>query len=104
MSGRRLTGAAVWVAGLGATATVLQWTGRNGLAAPPLTKPGQWAGWLDARDPIVAAFSVLRLVALGGLWYLALVTLVGALLRMVGAASLVRVTDRLTIGPVRCFI
>jgi len=71
------------------------------LAAPSLTEPGRWAAWLEARDPIVAAFSILRLVAHGGLWYLAVATLVGLLLRMVGAASLVRVADRLTIGPVR---
>ncbi len=101
MSGGRCTRAVVWVAGLGAAATVLQWTGRGALAAPSLTEPGRWADWLEARDPIVAAFGILRLVALGGLWYLAIVTLVGALLRMVGAASLVRITDRLTIGPVR---
>ncbi len=101
MSGGRCTRAGVWVAGLGAAATVLQWTGRGALAAPSLTEPGRWADWLEARDPIVAAFGILRLVALGGLWYLAIVTLVGALLRMVGAASLVRITDRLTIGPVR---
>lgn len=101
MSGRRLAGAAVWVAGLAAAATVLQWAGRSGLTPPPLTEPGRWVDWLEARDPIVASFSVLRLVALAGLWYLAIVTLVGALLRVVGAVYLVRVTDRLTIGPVR---
>lgn len=101
MTGWRWTRAVAWVAALGAAATVLRWTGRGALAAPSLTAPGRWADWLEARDPIVAAFGILRLVALGGLWYLAIVTLVGALLRMVGAASLVRVTDRLTIGPVR---
>jgi nucleoid-associated protein YgaU len=101
MSGRRCPKAVAWVAGLGAAAAVLQWTGGGELAAPSLTEPGRWADWLEARDPIVAAFGILRLVALGGLWYLAIVTLVGASLRMLGAASLVRVTDRLTIGPVR---
>ncbi len=101
MSGGRCRRAVVWVAGLGAAAAVLQWTGRGALAAPSLTEPGRWAYWLEARDPIVAAFGILRLVALGGLWYLVLVTLLGAVLRMVGAAPLVRVADRLTIGPVR---
>ena len=101
MSGGRCTRAVVWVAGLSAAAAVLQWTGQGGLAAPSLTEPGGWADWLEARDPIVAAFAILRLLALGGLWYLVIVTLLGAWLRMVGAASLVRITDRLTIGPVR---
>ena len=101
MTRGRWTRAIVWVVSLGAAAALLQWTGRGVLAAPSLTEPDRWADWLEARDPIVAAFGVLRLVALGGLWYLAIVTVVGALLRMVGAASLVRITDRLTIGPVR---
>lgn len=96
----RLPGAA-WVIGLGATAVALQWAGHGALAGPPLLDPGQWAGWLEKRDPIVAAFSLLRIAALGGLWYVAAVTAVGALLRIAGAASLVRVADRVTIGPVR---
>ena len=98
---RRLGAAALGVGGLGAAALALQWAGHGPLAAPPLTEPAQWAAWLDGRDPLVAAFSILRILALGGLWYLGAVTLLGAGLRAVGAASLVRVTDRVTIGPVR---
>lgn len=102
-SGRagRLVPAALWLAGLAAAMGVLQWAGRGALAAPPLSDPGRWAGWLEARDPLVAAFGLLRVVTLGGIWYVALATLVGVLLRMAGAASLVRLTDRVTIGPVR---
>ncbi len=98
---KRLGAAALWVGGLGAAAVALQWAGGGALAAPPLTEPGRWAAWLDGRDPLVAAFSLLRLVALGGLWYLVAVTVLGAGLRAAGAASLVRVTDRFTVGPVR---
>ena len=98
---KRLAVASLWVAGLGAAAVALHWAGAGPLAAPPLTQPGRWAAWLDGRDPLVAAFSLLRLAALGGLWYLAAVTVVGAGLRAAGARRLVRVTDRLTIGPVR---
>ena len=101
MSRRRWIGATLWVVGLGVAAAVLQWAGRGVLATPALTDPHRWGDWLQSRDPIVAAFSVLRLFALGGLWYVVIATVVGALLRMVGAASLVHVTDRLTIGPVR---
>ena len=101
MTRSRFAGMVVWVAGLGAAAWLLHWAGNGVLAAPPLTEPRRWAEWLEARDPIVAAFSLLRVVALGGLWYVAIATMVGAVLRMVGAASLVRVTDRVTIGPVR---
>lgn len=101
MSGRRRAGALFWVAALAAAAITLQWAGRGQLAAPPLTDPGRWPAWLDGRDPMIAAFSLLRVAALGGLWYVAGVTLLGAVVRAAGAASLVRVTDRFTIGPVR---
>jgi nucleoid-associated protein YgaU len=98
---RRLVVPSLWVAGLGAAAAALHWAGAGPLAGPPLTEPARWAAWLDGRDPLVAAFGVLRLVALGGLWYLAAVTLVGAALRAAGAVRLVRIADRLTVGPVR---
>jgi hypothetical protein len=98
---RRLGTAVLWMGGLGAAALALQWAGRGPLAAPPLTEPAQWPAWLDGRDPLIAAFSILRIVALGGLWYLVAVSLLGAGLRAAGAASLIRVTDRFTIGPVR---
>ena len=28
--------------------------------APPLTEPGRWAAWLEGRDPVIAAFGLLR--------------------------------------------
>jgi hypothetical protein len=98
---RRLGAAALWVGGLAAAALALQWAGHGPLAAPPLSEPARWAAWIEGRDPLVAAFSILRILALGGLWYLGAVTLLGTGLRAAGAASLVRVTDRFTIGPVR---
>jgi hypothetical protein len=101
VSGRRLFGAAVWLAGLAAAAVALRWAGHGALAAPPLTEPDRWAAWLEGRDPVLVAFSVLRLVALGALWYLAAITLLGAVVRLAGAGSLVRLTDRVTVAPVR---
>lgn len=101
MRGRRLAGGTLWVCGLVAAAVVLEWAGHGALAPPPLTAPGRWWAWIDGRDPVLAAFSLLRLVALGGVWYLAGVSGLGALLRMAGAVSLVRFADRVTIGPVR---
>ena len=70
------------------------WAGHGALAAPPLTEPGRWPAWLDGRDPVMAAFGLLRVVALASRWYLAGVTLLGAVLRLAGAGSLVRLTDR----------
>jgi hypothetical protein len=98
---RRLAAASLWVGGLGVTGAALQWSGGGALAPPPLTEPGHWPAWLDGRDPVMAAFSLLRLVALGGLWYLVAVTVLGAGLRAAGAARLVGVADRFTVGPVR---
>ena len=98
---RRLAVAGVWVGALGAAAVALRWTGRGLLAAPPLTEPHRWAAWLDRRDPIVAAFSLLRLVAVAALWYLVVVTAIGVAARLIGAASVVRLADRFTVAPVR---
>jgi hypothetical protein len=98
---RRLVGATGLLVGLGATAVALQWAGQGALAAPPLTEPGRWAEWLGGRDPVLAAFSLLRVVALGSLWYLAGVTLLGAVVRLAGAGKLLRLTDRVTVAPVR---
>ena len=98
--GRRLA-AAAWLLGLAVIAAALHATGGGPLAAPPLTDPGRWGAWLDGRPPLVAAFSLVRLAAIAGLWYVVLATSVGGALRLVRAASLVRVADRFTIGPVR---
>ena len=101
MSRRRLLGPTIWLAALAAAAVALQWAGHGALAAPPLTAPEHWATWLESRDPVLAAFSLLRLFALGCLWYLVGVTLLGALVRLAGAGALVRLTDRVTVAPVR---
>jgi nucleoid-associated protein YgaU len=101
MRRRQLVVAVGWALALSAVAVALQWAGRGPLAAPPLTDPGRWGAWLDGRTPVVAAFAVLRLLAVGALWYVVVAAFVGAVLRLVGAASLVRVADRFTIGPVR---
>jgi nucleoid-associated protein YgaU len=101
MRTRRLAAAVGWVGGLALAAYVLRWAGRGALATPPLGQPDQWAGWLEEKGPLAAGFACLRLVAEAGLWYVVVVTFVGTLLRLVGAASMVRVADRLTIGPVR---
>jgi nucleoid-associated protein YgaU len=98
---RRLVAATAWMLALAVAAVALQWAGRGPLTAPPLTDPGRWPAWLDGRDPVEAAFGILRVFALVALWYLVLAAAVGAVLRMVGAASLVGVADRLTIAPVR---
>ena len=98
-----------WVGVLGAAAAVLQLAGAA-LPSPPLTSPSRWSDWLAGRDPVVIAFSVLRLLALAVAWYSLAVTVAGALARLLGAADVptghrVRATqaglDRLTLPPLR---
>lgn len=75
--------------------------GRGPMAAPPVTDPGAWGDWAAARDPLVAAVAVLRLVVLALAWYLVGVTTVGLVARLLRAARLVRVADALTVPMVR---
>lgn len=97
----RLGAIAGWALVLGSVAVALQLSGRGALASPPLADPARWAGWLDGRDPVVAAFALVRIAALAGLWYLVTVTAVGIVLRLAGAVRIVAVADRLTVAPVR---
>lgn len=76
-------------------------SGQGALAPPPLGDPGGWQPWFDQREPAEAAFALLRLVAVGGCWYLALVTALGTGLRLLRADVLVAVVDRVTVAPVR---
>lgn len=101
MRRRGLTAPVLWVGLLAAATLALHWSGRGALAPPPLAHPGQWGPWLDGRDPVTAAFSILRLVALACLWYLLVATAAGVVLRLIGAARMVAAADRLTVGPVR---
>jgi len=89
------------VVALAVAAVALQLSDRGVLAAPPLTEPNRWASWLEGRDPVIAAFAIVRVAALVVLWYLVAVTAVGLLLRAGGAVRMVAVADRLTIAPVR---
>jgi nucleoid-associated protein YgaU len=98
---RAAAGPALWAAALTAAAAGLYWSGRGSLAPPPLGDPGRWRAWLEARDPVVAAFSVLRLGALATVSYVVAVVALGLVVRAVGAGRLVLFTDRLTIAPVR---
>ena len=98
---RRRAGAfAGWVLVLGAATAVLQLAGAA-LPAPPLRSPSRWAGWLADRDPVVVAFSVLRVLALGLAWYALAVTVAGALARLVAAADGAAGRGRLTLPPLR---
>ncbi len=92
---------AAWAAGLALTLVVLATSGHGALSPPPLGSPARWQVWFDQRDPASAAFAMLRMAAVGGCWYLAATTVVGAALRLLRADLLVAVADRVTVAPVR---
>jgi hypothetical protein len=71
-----------WVALFASGEGVLYGAGHGRLAAPPLTVPSHWVGWLEGRPPVAAAFGLLRLagLALGG--YLLAVTALGLLVQV----------------------
>lgn len=98
---RRTLPLLAWVAALVAGVALFHALGRGQLAPPPLTDPGAWGPWLEAREPTVAAVAVLRLVVLALAWYLVGTTTVGIVARLLRAARLVRVADALTVPAVR---
>ncbi|MGH9117377.1 MAG: LysM peptidoglycan-binding domain-containing protein [Acidimicrobiales bacterium] len=70
--------------------------GRADLAAPPITSVDGWRSWFDARDPAVAVFALVRLVALWIAWYLLVVLVLGLLARLFRWRSAARAVDAVT--------
>lgn len=93
------------VAWIGALAAVLAGAVALGatpaLDAPPLTRPGELGDWAAARQPIEAAFAVLRVVVVALAGYLLLVTCLAVVLRLGPAGRLVTAFDVLTLPWVR---
>jgi nucleoid-associated protein YgaU len=75
--------------------------GRGPLAAPPVTRPGALAGWLDQRPGVTLAFCVLRLGALGLAGYLLATTVAGLVARIVGQARWSAAVDAVSPHVVR---
>jgi hypothetical protein len=100
VSRRRLELAAT-VAVAAGTLIVLLGSGGGALSPPPLGSPAGWSSWLAGREPVAAAFALLRLATLAGAAYVVVVTSLGVVLRAVRAGALVAVADRLTVPPVR---
>ncbi|MEY2420841.1 MAG: resuscitation-promoting factor RpfA [Acidimicrobiaceae bacterium] len=88
-----------WLGSTAAIAVAVAWLhqlGAGDLGAPPLSLDGA-STWLDHRDTALAAFAVVRLVALGFGWYLLLVTAVGGLTRYLRLPRMTSLVDRLTL-------
>ena len=100
-SGERLAHLVMGVLAVVTALAALHLAGRGPLAPPPLTSPSAWAAWAAGRDPVVAAFAVLRLVALAVGWYAAVVTVGGAAARLASRQRLVAALDRITLPSLR---
>lgn len=90
----------LWLAGLVAAGVALRLTATGDLAAPPLSSPGGWVDWVDAREPVAAAVALARLVAELTIWYVLAVSalhVVAAALRLTGAH---RLADALSLPAV----
>lgn len=98
---RRQLPLVAWLGTLTVAIVVLAALGGGQLATPPLTSPGEWSGWLSAREPVVAAVAILRLLVLGVAWYLVGVTTVSLVAHVARAAALVRIADALSVPIVR---
>lgn len=90
-----------WATALAGVLTALHRFGAGVMAAPAVADPGAWATWASAREPLEVVAAVGRLVTIGLGWYLLLVTLIGAVLRLARAVRLVRIADALTVPFVR---
>ena len=104
MSSHRTRHASVllaWAAVATAAIGSLHAPGGGALAPPPLTSPSAWGAWLEGRDPVVAAFAVARVLALGTAWYVVVVAVVGAAARLVSDGRLVAAVDRMTLPVLR---
>ncbi|HET7489208.1 MAG TPA: hypothetical protein VFJ85_14855 [Acidimicrobiales bacterium] len=89
-----------WTAFLVAAVVALRHLG-GPLAPPPLSHPDALGAWLDRRQPAEAAFAVLRLATVAMAWYLLAVTVAGVAARAVGAVSVIRAVDAVTLPAVR---
>lgn len=98
---RRLLVGAAWIVGLVATIGVLNRLGSGQLSTPPLLDRSELQLWLDDHDAVVAAFAIIRLVALALAWYLLVVTVLGLAARLSRIPALVRLADLATLPAVR---
>lgn len=76
--------------------------GSGGLAPPPFTGGGRaLQRWLEARDPAVAAFALIRSGVVIATWYLLGTALAAVALRMVGAARAASALDAMSLPAAR---
>lgn len=90
-----------WVVVLLAGLAALSAAGRGALGPPPLSSPSGWGSWLGARPPVVAAFALLRVAAMGLAWYSLGATALATVARLARGARLVALADAVSLPSVR---
>lgn len=91
---RRSIPLVAWVVGLTAMLAGAVALGSSpGLGSPPVSRPGELAGWLAARGPVEAGFAVLRLVVVVLAAHLLLATLVAVAARLSRGGRVVESLD-----------
>lgn len=115
--GRRASLVAAWLVPIALAVAALQ-AAAGPMPSPPLLHPSAWSAWADGRDPVVVAFTLLRVLALGAAWYCLGVVVVGIAVRLVaagqrgpnavtgqrgpnGVTGLAAAVDRVTLPPLR---
>lgn len=99
---RRLAPLVAWVGALAAAlAGSIALGATHVLATPPLTRPGELAGWAAARSPVDAAFALLRVAVVVLAAYLLVATVLAVVVRLVRAGRLVGAVDVVTLPLVR---
>lgn len=94
-------GIVVWTAAVAVGVALLRALGHGALVAPPIGHVAPFRAWVDERGTSVAFVALVRVVGEAVGWYLLAVTVVGMVLRLARAQSLVRVADALTLPSVR---
>ena len=85
---------------LGAAVTALELAG-GALPPPPLRSADGFLAWSTAHDPVVVAFSVVRVLALGLAWYSLIVVVAGVVAGRLAATRVSAGIDRFTLPPLR---
>lgn len=89
-----------WLVALVAAVVVLHTMGGQ-LSPPPVLEPQAVGPWLQEREPLEAAFSVLRLVALALAWYLLVIVTLGAAGRLLRLRHVVSAANVITVPALR---
>jgi hypothetical protein len=94
---RRIAVVAVGIGGL----AVLHLVGSGELAMPPAGSTDELRRWISATDPVVAAFAVLRLVAMAAGWYLTAIGVLGIAATRARRPRLARLVEAITLPALR---